>query len=75
MQMAVGEKTAAGTRFAFVTHNTKDFSHPNASNKLPHPNVAACFSRQRSLYFITLGEALRRVHPEQFADLMIERVV
>jgi hypothetical protein len=70
---AVGAKAAGGTRFAFVTHNTKDFSHPNASNKLPHPDIATCFSRVKSLYFIALGEALRRVQPEQFADLMIEQ--
>lgn len=69
----VGVKATTGTRFAFVTHNTKDFSHPNASNKLSHPDLAACFSRTRSLYFITLGEALRRVQPTQFADLMIEQ--
>jgi len=24
----------------FVTHNTKDFSHPNGSNKLLHPDMA-----------------------------------
>jgi PIN domain len=70
---AVAAKAAPGSRFAFVTHNIKDFSHPNANNKLPHPDIAACFSRVRSLYFITLGEALRRVRPEQFADLMIEQ--
>jgi hypothetical protein len=64
---------AAGTRFAFVTHNTKDFSHASASAKLPHPDIAACFSRVKSLYFITLGEVLRRVKPSQFADLMIEQ--
>jgi hypothetical protein len=69
----VASKATAGARFAFVTHNTKDFSHPNATNKRPHPDIAACFSRVRSLYFITLGEALRRVDPEQFADLMIEQ--
>lgn len=68
-----GAKSKAGTRFAFVTHNTKDFSHPNASNKLPHPDIAAYFSPRRSLYFIALGEALRRVAPTQFADLMIEQ--
>lgn len=67
-----GEAKARGTRFAFVTHNTKDFSHPNASNKLPHPDLAGSFSRSRSLYFVTLGEALRRIQPAQFADLMIE---
>lgn len=70
---AVRAKTPGGTRFAFVTHNTKDFSHPSASNKQPHPDLAACFSRSRSLYFITLGEALRRVQPLQFADLLIEQ--
>lgn len=70
---SVETKAKAGTRFAFVTHNTKDFSNPNASNKLPHPDIAACFSPRRSLYFITLGEALRRVEPTQFADLMIEQ--
>jgi PIN domain-containing protein len=70
---AVGAKAIPGTRFAFVTHNTRDFSHPNASNKLPHPDMTACFSRVRSLFFITLGEALRRVRPAQFADLMIEQ--
>ena len=64
---------AAGARFAFITHNIKDFSHPTANNKLPHPDIAACFSRVRSLYFITLGEALRRVQPEQFSDLIIEQ--
>jgi hypothetical protein len=70
---AVTAKAAPGRRFAFVTHNIKDFSHPDANNKLPHPDIAASFSRVRSLYFITLGEALRRVRPEQFADLMIEQ--
>jgi hypothetical protein len=68
----VGAK-ATETRFALITHNIKDFSHPAANNKLPHPDVAVCFSRVRSMYFITLGEALRRVQPEQFADLMIEQ--
>lgn len=70
---AVHAKTPSGTRFAFVTHNTKDFSHPTNSNKLAHPDIAACFSRKRSRYFITLGEALRCVQPEQFADLIIEQ--
>jgi predicted nucleic acid-binding protein len=69
---AVAAKAARG-RFAFVTHNTKDFSHPTRSNKLPHPDIAGCFSRVKSIYFITLGEALRRVQPAQFADLMIEQ--
>lgn len=65
-------KPSPRIRFAFITDNTKDFSHPNANTKLPHPDLAACFSRTKSLYFTTLGEALRRVQPEHLADLMIE---
>jgi hypothetical protein len=69
----VGARLTASARFALITHNTKDFSHPNASDKLPHPDIAANFSQRRSRYFITLGEALRRVKPTEFADLMIEQ--
>ncbi|MBU7006043.1 PIN domain-containing protein [Phosphitispora fastidiosa] len=68
----IGAKATARNRFAFITHNTKDFSNPTASNKLPHPDIQVCFSPVRSLYFITLGEALRRIQPNQFKDLMIE---
>jgi hypothetical protein len=64
---------AAGVRFAFVTHNTSDFSHPNSSNKLPHPDIAGNFSRIKSLYSISLGETLRRVQPELVSDLMLEQ--
>jgi hypothetical protein len=64
---------AERTRFAFVTHNTKDFSDGNASAKFPHPDIRSCFSKVKSLYFITLGEALRRVKPNEFTDLMIEQ--
>jgi predicted nucleic acid-binding protein len=66
-------KAPPGTRFAFVTHNTRDFSHPSASNKTPHPDIASCFSRVKSLYFVTLGEALHRVQPARLANLMIEQ--
>ena len=66
-------KRTPGVRFAFVTHNTKDFSRVGVNNKLPHPDIAACFSRVKSLYFTTLGEALRRAQPELLSDLMIEQ--
>jgi hypothetical protein len=69
----IGTKTTVKSRFAFISHNTKDFSHPSATNKQPHPDIASSFSRVKSLYFITLGEALRRIQPAQFADLMIEQ--
>lgn len=66
-------KKTPGVRFVFVTHNTKDFSNTGVHNKLPHPDIAGYFSRVKSLYFTTLGEALRRVQPELLSDLMIEQ--
>jgi hypothetical protein len=68
----VGNPATKGDRFAFVTHNTKDFSATNTNNKLPHPEIAGCFSRIKSLYFTSLGEALRRVAPTLVTDMMIE---
>lgn len=62
-----------GTRLAFVTHNTKDFSHPNADNRLPHPDFAGYFSKVKSRYFISLAEALKRVKPALVSDLMMEQ--
>ena len=67
-----GAKKTPGIRFAFVTHNTRDFSHVGVNNKLPHPDIASYFSRIKSLYLTTLGEALRRVQPELLSDLMTE---
>jgi hypothetical protein len=61
-----------GVRFAFVTHNKADFSVENGNQKLPHPDIAKCFSRIKSLYFINLAEALRRVEPSLVTDIMIE---
>lgn len=68
------EQVTAGTgeRFAFVTHNTKDFSDPTGSNKSPHPDLVPLFSRIKSRYFITLGEAVKRVRPDLVSDLMLE---
>lgn len=61
-----------GERLAFITHNTKDFSCPTDSNKLPHPDLASLFSRVKSLYFTSLGEAMKRIAPNQISDLMLE---
>lgn len=67
------KKRKPGDRFAFVTHNTKDFSQPNANDKLPHQDMAGCFSKITSRYYINLGEALRHVAPALVSDLMIEQ--
>ena len=61
-----------GMRFAFVTHNKNDFSVPNGNHKLPHPDIANLFSRIRSLYFVNLVEALRRIDPSEVSEIMLE---
>lgn len=68
----VGDPTLKGVRFAFVTHNTKDFSAANVDNRLPHPDIAPYFSKIRSLYSTALGELLRRLEPGLVSDIMIE---
>jgi len=61
-----------GRRFAFVTHNKNDFSAVNTNQKLPHPDIAGNFSRRKSLYFINLPEALRRIDPSLVSDVLLE---
>ncbi|MBK5241840.1 PIN domain-containing protein [Clostridium sp.] len=68
----VKAKTTSGCRVAFISHNTKDFSNPNDSNKLPHPDIADCFSQIKSLYFITLSDALNRINPDYLKECMDE---
>lgn len=61
-----------GERFAFVTHNHTDFSQEAGNRKLPHADLAAGFSKIKSLYFITLGECLRRIDPNLVTEVMFE---
>lgn len=53
----------AGERYAFVTHNKHDFSDMSRNQKEAHPDLATGFSRIKSLYFVTLGDCLRRIDP------------
>lgn len=46
-----------GERFAFVTRNHSDFSLANGNHQLPHADLAAGFSRIKSMYFINLSSA------------------
>ena len=68
----VGDKTGTGVRFAFVTHNKNDFSVEHGNHNLPHKDLADIFSRIKTLYFINLAEALRRVEPSLVTDIMVE---
>lgn len=66
------KKGKSGERFAFVTHNHTDFSQVAGNRKLPHTDLADGFSKIKSLYFITLGECLRRIEPNLVTDVMFE---
>jgi hypothetical protein len=68
----IKDKSAKGHRFIFVTHNKSDFSLQNGNQKLPHRDLADLFSKIKSLYFINLPEALRRVDPSFVTDVMYE---
>jgi hypothetical protein len=67
----VSANAAPRARFAFVTHNKTDFSDPT-NFKLPHPELKPLFSKIKSLYFISLREALRRVDPSFVTETMLE---
>jgi hypothetical protein len=64
--------SSAKGRCVFITHNVKDFSLPNGDQRLPHPEVAAFFSRIKSRYFVKLVDALRALRPNEFAEAMYE---
>jgi hypothetical protein len=68
----VQDKASTGIRFAFVTHNSKDFSHPTSDSRMPHPDIAGAFSRIKSLYMTSLILTIRRIAPRLVADLTLE---
>jgi PIN domain len=43
----IKEDDKPGRRFAFVTHNYRDFSEPAGNQKHPHPDFAALFSARK----------------------------
>jgi hypothetical protein len=63
----------AKQRFAFVTHNKHDFSLTNGNQKLPHADLAASFSRIKSMYFINLAQCLRRIEPMRMTHFTWEQ--
>lgn len=60
-------------RYAFVTHNTKDFSLPSGDDRKPHPDIAELFTRIKSLYFISLAKILKKISPYLLADIEVEQ--
>lgn len=61
-----------GNRFAFVTHNKKDFSDIGERWESPHPDIASGFSQRKSLYFTNLSRCLQRINPERVEEISWE---
>ncbi len=62
---------APGIRFAFIAHNKSEFSAENDYQKPRTSNLRT--TSPKPLYFINLGEALRRVEPSLVTDILIEQ--
>lgn len=56
------------TCFAFVTHNSRDFSEPNGDRRNPHPSIAGLFTAPKSTYWGSLVDLLRDFDPELLDD-------
>jgi hypothetical protein len=69
----VRASSARGHRFAFVTHNTSDFSHLGVDERKPHPDLAPLFSRVKSRYFVSMRSLLKTVSPVFVAEMTVER--
>ena len=68
----VMNEPSAKVEFAFITHNTSDFSISNGNHKIPHPDFEPVFSGINSSYFIKLTESIQKIRPELVSDLMLK---
>lgn len=68
----LAKEKGRGLRFCLVTHNVHDFSDPIGDNRKPHPAIAPHFSKVKSLYYVNLAEALKRLRPKLVTELMLE---
>ncbi|WSH22771.1 PIN domain-containing protein [Rhizobium ruizarguesonis] len=59
-------------RFAFVTHNTRDFSDPDGDQRKPHPDFAGIFDGSRSTYWTSLIDLFKAEHPGVLEDIGAE---
>lgn len=57
-----------GDRFAFVTDNVHDFSSAT-DHRLPHTDIAASFSKIRTMYFNNLAACLRKIDPSFVSEV------
>jgi hypothetical protein len=56
------------SKYAFVTHNTKDFSELNGDRRKPHGDIVGLFSSAKSTYRISMLDVIKELDPELLAD-------
>ena len=66
------QETGDELSFAFVTHNKRDFSDLAGDERQPHPDIAALFDADRSIYALSLGEVLTAFAPEWMEEVKWE---
>jgi predicted SnoaL-like aldol condensation-catalyzing enzyme len=71
----IQDKDSTVVQFAFVTHNTDDFSMVNGSHKIPHPDFGSLFNKRRSMYSISLLEVLRKIDPPAVMDIELNEML
>jgi PIN domain len=54
--------------YAFVTHNTKDFSEVNGDLRKPHRDLVNLFDSLKSTYWVSMVEVIERLAPELLED-------
>jgi hypothetical protein len=67
-ELACPARRSKTTTYAFVTHNTKDFSDPHGDRRNPHPDLATIFEKSRSTYWISMVDCINHIAPELLAD-------
>jgi hypothetical protein len=50
-------------KYAFVTHNTKDFSELNGDRRRPHSDLVRLFNSPRSTYWVSMVEVIKEIDP------------
>lgn len=62
-----------GEIFAFVTHNTHDFSQKGADTRLPHPDLAPFFDGTDSIYSTNLAALLQTYAEDLIEEIRFDR--
>jgi len=64
----VSSNTGKQLEYAFVTHNTKDFSEMNGDRRKPHSDLGSLFESLKSNYWTSMVDVIKWLDPELLAD-------